>query len=444
MKKSFPHPLIILLIFIIISGISTYFIQSGEYNRELNEETGREVVIAGSFHEVEDKNASINEVLLAIPEGIVMGGEILALILLIGGAFYVIEKTGALQVGIEALIYTFRKQQTLLLFILGYTFALCGATMAMQEEIIAMVPILVLLSKKLHYDIRAMIALSLGASLVGASVSPINPFGALIALKISELDLSNGFCFRIGIAIVIINVWIFYHVRQGKLKTDQTLHLDFKPVEITLRNKVILLLMSMAIISMGWGILQYDWSYNQMSALFFVVGMACGIIGKLGINGTAKAYTEGFGELIFAGVIVGLARSIFIILENSSVIDPIIQSMFEPLNTLPGGLAAVGMLFTQSVIHIPVPSTSGHAVLTMPLAAPLTDLLGMPRFIAVMTYQFGAGFMDILTPTNGGMMAVLAAASVNYKNWFSYIWKSMLLIMLLALISVILGILYYS
>ncbi|MBN3582404.1 YfcC family protein [Algoriphagus aestuarii] len=444
MKLSFPHPLIIMLIFIIFSGLSTFFIQSGEFNRELNEETGREVVIAGSFHEIEDKNTGINDLLLSIPEGIVLGGEILVLILLIGGAFYVIEKTGALQIGIEALIYTFRKQQTLLLFLLGCTFALCGATLGMQEEIIAMVPILVVLANKLHYDLRALIALSLGSALVGGSISPINPFGSLIALKIAELDLSNGFWFRLCMALLIITAWNFYHIRQGKLKTDQTLQIDFKPVEISLRNKLILFLMSAAIVAMGWGIFQFDWSYNQMSALFFVVGFACGIIGKLGINGTARAYTEGFGEMIFAGVIVGLARSIYIILDNASVIDPIIQGMFEPLNEWPSGLAAIGMLIVQAIIHIPVPSTSGHAVLTMPLAAPLADLLGMSRFTAVMAYQFGAGFMDILTPTNGGMMAVLAAASVSYKNWFSYIWKSMLLLMLLALISVILGMLYYS
>ena len=153
---------------------------------------------------------------------------------------------------------------------------------------------------------------------------------------------------------------------------------------------------------------------------------------------------EGFSEMIFAGVIVGLARSVYLILQKASIIDPIILALFEPLESMSSQVAAVGLFISQSLIHFPVPSTSGQAVLTIPLATPLIDLLGMSRQIAVLTYQYSAGLMDIIIPNNGGMMAVIAAAGVKYNHWISYIWKSWLLLMTLSLISILFALIWFS
>ncbi|PZX49652.1 YfcC family protein [Algoriphagus chordae] len=443
MKLSFPHPIIILLGFILLAGLSSYFIQSGSYDRVLDLETGREVIVPGSFHTVEDQNASIYEIILAIPEGFILGADIVVLILLLGGAFYVVEKTGALHIGIEALIYKFRSRQYLLLYLIGFVFAFCGSTMAMQEEIIALAPVLVILARKINYDIRSIVALALGSALVGASFSPFNPFGSLLSQTIAELDFEEGFAFRGVFLIAAILVWCSYHIKYGKLKTAISETVVMKPVKISIQNALILFLTFGGIGVMAWGIIYQDWGYNEMSALFFVIGISCGLIGKLGLNGTARAYTAGFSEMIFAGVIVGLARSVYLILQDTAIIDPMIQGIFEPLQYMPVQLAAVGLYLSQAIIHIPVPSTSGHAVLTTPLAVPLMDLLGVSRQIAVLTYQYPAGLMDILTPTNGGMMAVLAAAGIKYNHWISYIWKSWLLLMGLGLISVLIALIWF-
>lgn len=444
MKLSFPHPIIILLGFIIFAGLSSYFIQSGSFDRELDTETGREVLVSGSFHFIEDHNASLYEIALSVPEGFILGADIIALILLIGGAFYVVEKTGALQVGIEALIYRFRSKQYLLLYLIGIVFAFCGSTIAMQEEIIALAPVLVILAKKINYDIRSIIAIALGSALVGASFSPVNPFGSLLSQTIAELDFQEGLVYRLLFLILAILIWCSYHIKYGKLKTVVSEFHEMKPVTISLPHASILFLTFGGVGAMAWGIIYKDWGYNEMSALFFVVGIACGLIGKLGINGTARAYTAGFSEMIFAGVIVGLARSVYLILQNTAIIDPMIQAIFEPLESMPMQLAAIGLYLSQALIHIPVPSTSGQAVLTTPLAVPLMDLLGVSRQIAVLTYQYGAGLMDLITPTNGGMMAVIAAAGIKYNNWIGYLWKSWLLLMALGLISVLIALIWFA
>jgi uncharacterized ion transporter superfamily protein YfcC len=148
--------------------------------------------------------------------------------------------------------------------------------------------------------------------------------------------------------------------------------------------------------------------------------------------------------MIFAGVLVGLARSVFLILEKSQLIDTLIHGMFQPLETLPSMLAAFGIFFSQAIIHGIVPSTSGQAVLTIPLSGPLMDLMGISRQVAVLTYQYPAGLMDMIIPNNGGMMAVVAAAGVAYNDWIRYIWKSWLLLLGIGLISSLLALLWFA
>ena len=444
MKISFPHPIIILLGFILLSGLATYFVDSGSFERRLDEVTGREILVPGSFEKTPDQNVDIFEILLAIPEGIIAGADILVLILLIGGAFYVIEKTGALQEGIEALIYTFRKRPSLLLYILSLVFATCGAVFYMSEEIIALVPLLVLLSNRLKYDVKSIIAMVYGSAIIGASFSPFNPFASLLAMKIAEVDPASGAIYRMIFLLIGLLIWVAYHVKFGKLEKGIQQVNTPKPVTISRSHQLILLITLIGIGLMIWGVVVKEWDYNQMGVLFFVMGFICGLIGGLGINGTAKSYSAGFSEMIFAGVIVGLARSVYLVLEKGQIIDPLIQALFQPLESLPAQLAAVGIVLSQAIIHIPVPSSSGQAVLTMPLVIPLTDLLGLSREIGVLSYQYSTTLMDLLTPTNGTMMAIIAAAGIKFNAWIAYIWKSWFILLGIGLLSVLIGLFWFS
>jgi len=444
MKFSFPHPMVILLGIIVLAALTTFIVPSGSFDRVVDEATGREIVVSGSYHATEDKDVDLYDVVLSIPEGIISGADIVVLILIIGGAFYVVERTGALQVGIEALVYRFRDRRSILLVIFSGFFFLGGASFGMQEEVIAMVPVLVLLSKKINYDLRAIISLSFGSAMIGGSFSPINPFAGLLAQKIAEVDFAQGFAYRMIFMSVAFVIWTVFHLRQGKSKLVDAEHAGFKPAQISKSHGFILLLVAAGMILMPWGIIQKDWGYNEMASLFFIIGIASGLIGKMGVNGTARAYSQGFSELIFAGVIVGLARSVFLILEKAEVIDTIIYTMFSPLESLPTTLATLGVFVSQGLIHCVVPSTSGHAVLTIPLTAPLTDLLHVSRQIAVLTYQYPACLMDLILPNNGALMAVIAAAGVMYNQWLGYVWKSFLLLMGIGLISSLLALFWFA
>jgi uncharacterized ion transporter superfamily protein YfcC len=439
MKLSFPHPIIILLIFISIAGISTYFIQSGSFDRVLDEATGREVVVPGSFKEIEDVNVGLGDILVSIPAGIIARADVLVLVLLLGGAFFVIEKTGALQVGIESLIYQFRNRPYWLFYLLGFICSICGGVFYMSEEFIGLIPIFILLARKTNYDLRAILSIGVGSAMVGAAFSPFNPFGSMLAMKIAQVDPSVEVVYRMIFFVLAVATWITFHARFGKLKVKDGSSVEIKKVAISMEHRIILGLTLAGICLMVWGVAIQGWDYNQMGVMFFVIGFVCGIIGGLGLNGTARTFSAGFAEMIFSGVVIGLAQAIYLILDQGKAIDPIIYGLLQPLENLPNQIAVVGLFVSQALIHIPVPSTSGQAVLTMPLVTPLTDLLGMSREIAVFTYQYSATMMDMMTPTNGTILAILAAANIKFNHWVAYIWKSWLLIMGIGLLAVIIA-----
>jgi len=182
-----------------------------------------------------------------------------------------------------------------------------------------------------------------------------------------------------------------------------------KPLDIRDRLVLITILVTFTIFIVG--VMRYGWDFDQMSALFFIMGVVVGLIGRLGVNRTADAFVEGFRSMAFAAMLIGFARAIYVVAEQGHIIDTIVNGLFAPLSHFPVGVAALGMMVTQFLVHFPVPSVTGHAVLTLPVLVPLSDLLGLPRQVTVLIYQYGGGLCNIVAPTNGGLMAILAAAN---------------------------------
>jgi uncharacterized ion transporter superfamily protein YfcC len=189
-----------------------------------------------------------------------------------------------------------------------------------------------------------------------------------------------------------------------------------------------------------YGVLRLDWGFDEMNALFFLMGLLAGLVGGLGIAGTAQAFVKGFEAMAFSALLIGFAQAIFIVLRNGLIVDTIVNSLFSPLENLPLTLSAVGMMVMQTVIHFPVPSVSGQAALTLPVLIPLSDLLGLSRQVTVLAFQYGAGLCELLTPTNGALMATLAAAGVRYDKWLKFAIPLFLLIFLVGVLAIFTGI----
>ncbi|EAR14779.1 YfcC family protein [Robiginitalea biformata] len=426
--KRFPDTLVIMLGGILLAWIFTYIIPSGVFARITDPETGNTQVVAGSYKQIEADAPGVFDLLLAIPEGIIARADLIVLILLIGGSFYVIEKTGALGQGLQRVVDLLKGREVMALVLVSLLFAAAGATIGLQEEIIALAPILILFARSMGYDAFAALGISYGSAVLGAAFSPINPFAVVIAQEAAELPLLSGSGFRLVVLGLAFVLWTGAMVRYARNNRVPKKAIETEGNRLTPGSILILCLLVATFVWVTYGMLQWGWYFNELSAAFFGLGVVAGLVGKLGLNGTGRAFAAGFREMIFAGVVIGLAQSITILLENGKVIDSVVYGLFTPLQDLPQGISALGIYGAQALLHFPVPSYSGQAVLTLPVLTPLSDLIGISRQTCVLAYQYGAVNMDLIVPTNGALMGILAVAGISYDKWIRFIWKPVLLL----------------
>jgi uncharacterized ion transporter superfamily protein YfcC len=418
----FPHPLTLLTGCILAAALASYLLPAGQYDRRADPITGRDVVVAGTYHHVSQRPVGPFEALVAIPKGLSAAASVVFLVFLVGGAFTVVDDTGALRQAVSWLVGRLRNREALVIPIVSLTFALGGALENMSEEIIALVPVLLLVTRRLGFDALTAVSISVGAAAVGASFSPINPFQVQIAQKLAGLPLLSGWAFRVSVLAVALTLWIWgtwRHARRTRVVPEEPRQ-DEATMSLDARRTIVLLLVIVTFAVFVFGVMRLGWDFDQMSALFFAMGLFAGLIGGLGAGGTARSFVVGFTSMAYAAMLIGFARAIFVVLDQGLIIDTIVNALVMPLQGLPIALSAVGMMLVQAALHGPVPSVSGQAVLTMPVLVPMSDLIGLSRQVVVLAYQYGAGMADAITPTNGTVMAVTAAAGVKYGDWLAF------------------------
>ncbi|SHJ62909.1 Uncharacterized membrane protein YfcC, ion transporter superfamily [Hymenobacter daecheongensis DSM 21074] len=437
----FPHPLVLLVGFIMLAMLLSYVLPAGEFARHPDAATGRDVVVAGSYHRVAPTPVSPLQALVAIPKGMAEAASVIFLVFLAGGAFTVVDQTGALRRGVDWLLGKFRGREAAVIPIIALLFATMGALENMQEEIIPLVPVLLILMRRIGYPPLTAVAVSLGSAAVGAAFSPLNPFQVGIAQKLAQLPLLSGGGFRLAFLALALAIWI-----AGLLRFAQKNRVLPEAADATVdtagagRHGLVLLLLLLTFSYFTYGVLKLGWDFEQMAALFFTLGVVAGLVGGLGLTGTAEGFIAGFRDIAFSALLIGFARAIFVVLEQGHIVDTIVQSLSAPLAHLPVTLSALGMMGLHTALHLPVPSVSGQAVLTMPLLVPLSDLIGLPRQVTVLAYQYGAGLCELLTPTNGALMAMLVACGVRFDQWWKFVFPLYLALLAVGITAVIIGI----
>ena len=439
----FPHPLVLLTCFIVLAAALSYVLPAGQFARRPNAATGREVVVPGSYQRVPASPVGPLQMLTDIPRGLAESSGVVFLIFLAGGAFTVVDQTGALRYGVDWLLRHAQGREAAVIPLISLFFATLGALENMGEEIIALVPVLLVLMRRLGYPVLTAVAASLGAAVVGAAFSPINPFQVIIAQKLAQLPLFSGWGYRALVLGLALLVWVggtLRHATRHRLAPAATTAAEATGGAGTGRHGAVLLLMLLAFSLFGYGVVRLGWDFDQMAALFFGLGVGAGLLGGRGLTGTAEGFVTGFRDIAFSAILIGFARAIFVVLEQGHIVDTLVQGLATPLAHLPVALAALGMVAVHVALHLPVPSVSGQAVLTMPLLVPLSDLIGLSRQVTVLAYQYGAGLTDLLTPTNGSLMAMLAACGVRYDQWLRFAGPLFGVLLALGAAAVLLGI----
>lgn len=430
---------------VLVAAALTHFLRAGRFDRRDDPVTRRRVVVAGTYHAVEPSPVGLGSALVAIPRGLEDAGAVVFFVFLVGGAFTVVDRTGALRSAVEWLVKRLGGGGRIVLGAVSVGFAAGGALEHTKEETIALIPVVLLVTTRLGSDPVTAVAISIGAAFVGAAFSPIDPFQVGIAQKLAELPLLSGALFRVAFLVPALAYWIWStlrHAERARVAAPAVPPGGSAPAAERRggRPGAVLVLTLATFAAFIVGVMRLSWGFDEMSALFFAMGVIAGLLGGLGVSGTAEAYVEGFRSMAYAGILIGFARAIYVVLDQGGVVDTIVRGLFAPLAHLPLLLSALGMTVVQAALHVIVPSPSGQAVLTMPVLVPLSDLLGLSRQVTVLAFQVGAGLCELLTPTNGALMAVLAAAGVPYEAWLRFLVPRLLALYGLGIAAVALAI----
>ncbi len=438
MRLRLPHPLVLLLAGVGVAALLTWILPAGAYDRRLDQASGRELVVAGTYKQIEAAPVGIMAAVLAVPRGIVAGADVILTVLLVGGAFALLDSTGALARLVGSLVGRTRRPR-LVLIAICLIFATLGALENMQEELVALIPVLLLLSRGLGFGAVTAVSMSVGACAVGAAFGPTNPFQTGIALRFAELPPLSQPALRFGLFLVAVAVWIGWTLA---MTSHDDVHPEVTPPATepaTGRDLLLFAIVLLPFIPYVIGVMRYDFGFNELSALFLVSGFAVGMVAGRGLSQTAADFLKAMETMLAASLFIGVARAISVVLTDGRVIDTIVHGLAAPLDNVPGVASAVLMIPIQALMHIPVPSVSGQAVLTMPIMAPLADLLGISRDAAVIAYQTGAGLMDMITPTSGALLAILLGAKLDFGRWLRFAIPGGLLVALVGVAGIVLA-----
>jgi uncharacterized ion transporter superfamily protein YfcC len=434
---------------VLVAAALTWVLPAGEYDRRDDTATGRRVAVPGTYHAVPRAPVGPFAAAVSVPRGFVAAADVIAVIFFVGGAWFIVDRLGTLPAVVGALVRTFGDRGLYVIPIVSVFFGVMGAVENMQEEIIPLIPVLLVLGRGLGVDAVVVVSMSMGAAMVGSAFGPTNPFQAGIALKLAQLPPFAGGRLRLAMFFIGLGIWIALTLRYaakhrgGKaakhVGSEAAKHVaasDREHVKAKAPHAVILTIVVAPIAAYVYGALKLDWGFNELSGAFLIAAFAAGLVGGLSVTTTMVTYIEGMKEVVSAGLIIGIARSISLVLEDGHVIDTILYGLASAVTAAPTAVAAVLMIPSQALIHVPVPSVSGQAMLTVPVFAGLADLLGMSRQVPVLAYQTGAGLMELLTPTNGALMAILLAAGVPYQHWVRFAIGGVLLLTAIGVLAI--------
>lgn len=446
-----PHTYAIIFAVILLVAAATWLLPGGEYDRTKNQ-AGKTVVVAGTYHQVEAKPQGLMDTLQSPLKGMTKAADIAGFILIVGGAFGVIQKTGAIDAGILWMIKAFKGRELWLIPIMMTLFSAGGAIFGMSEEVIPFVGIFVPMAIAMGYDRVTGMCIPYMAVTVGFSGAMLNPFTVGIAQGIAELPAFSGIEYRTAVwalctlvAIVYV-MWYANRVKKNpelsmtyeedKIEREKLAHLREGDATMTTAHKIVNFLLFAGVAIIIWGVLKKEWYIEEIAAVFLAMGILAGLTAKFGPSDIAEHFTAGAKDLLSAALVVGLARAIVVLAGDGRIIDTILYYLATPLNGLPTLICAYGMFFVQAIINFFAGSGTGQAALTIPIMAPLGDLVGITRQTTVLIYQFGNGFTDMIYPTSGVLIGSLGMAGIAWSKWAKWIIPVQVLFIVLNLILI--------
>ena len=458
-----PHVYAIIFALMVIFAVLTWIVPSGSYQRQ--EVNGREVTVAGTYEQSEktyideetgdevDLRQGVFDVLQAPTRGIQEAIEVVAFILIVGGSFQVITKTGAITSGMGRVVRRFKNKDILIIPIAMVLFALGGTSFGMAEETLPFFAIFMPIMMAMGFDsMTAFMVVFVGAR-TGYIASTINPFNVLIAQGILGIQGNPQLWLRMIAWVVLTAVaitWVVLYARRVKKNPESSITFEddvAKKVEFaadesaldaefTGRQKGVLAEFIAGMCLIIWGLVTQGWYMNEISAVFLAMGLLAGVIAGFSQDVIAQEFVAGIADFAFSAIVVGLARGILVIASDGMIIDTILNALATGLGGIPAVLFTTLLYAVENLLAILVPSSSGLAALTAPIFGPLTELMGLNPEAAVWALSMGSATMSLICPTSAILVAGLGVCKIKLGQWWKTVWKFFLVVSLINIVFV--------
>ncbi len=430
----------------------TWFVPAGQYDRAANEALGREVAVPGTYKVVESTPQSIIDIFLAPVNGFYSQAagtanaiDVSLFVLIIGGFLGVVNSTGAINTGITRAMNAMRGREKWMIPIMMALFAAGGTTYGMAEETLAFYILIIPVMIAAGYDSMTGVAIILVGAGIGVLGSTINPFATTIASNAAGIAFTTGMVLRfviLGIGWLACVAYVMWYAERVRAKPELSIVANMKEANevhfklkasgdedaFSFKHKIILIIFTLTFAVMVWGVSSQGWWMAEMSALFLAGAIVVGIIGWLGEKPFIEAFISGARDLLGVALIIGLARGIVVIMDAGKITDTILHWGEQAITGLSTVAFISGVFGIEVLMSFLVPSTSGLAVLSMPILAPLADFAGVGRDLVVTAYQSASGLVNLITPTSAVVVGALAIGRIAYDKWLKFIWPLLLIL----------------
>ena len=448
--------LVLIVSIIVAAQLLTYLIPQGAFDRTpLAHDPSRLGVVADSYARVAPNDEVSLEpwhFLLAVPKGLAAAQEIIFLIFVTGGVIKILRVSGAIDAALHRAVHRLGGAPWILIAGCLLIFGFGAFTIGMGEEYVPLIPIIVTMSLAMRMDAIVAMGMVWIPYGIGWACAGTNPFNVVIAQNIAAVPIFSGLGARVVLLLLFLAV-AFHHLYRYAIRVQKdpaqslVAHIDystgFEPpedVELTGSRIAILVVFAGAIVGFVYGAATYGWYIGELMAVFLGVGVLAAVLSRMSPGATSRSFIAGAAEMTAAALMVGFARTIEVVLSDGQVIDTIINAIAGAVRGLGPEAAALGMLIVQTICNLFIPSGSGQAVVTMPIMSPLATLTGVPQQTAVLAFQFGDGFTNMIVPTSALVMGALALGKIPYGAWARFIAPLLGKLFLLAAVALVLSV----
>ncbi|MEP2236999.1 MAG: YfcC family protein [Maribacter sp.] len=450
--KKIPHAITMLFSIIVLVTVLTYVLPAGAYDRVMVD--GRNAVVPNSYKIIPSTPVGFLDMFRAMPLGFKAAVEIIFIVLAGGIMFGVMEKSKAVENAVGTLVKTLGlKNKYLIVIIMTFIYGILGVTVGYENNI-AMVPIAAVLSLALGGDLILAAGISVGAMTIGFGLSPINPYTVGTGHKISELPMFSGAILRSILCFTALGIMAYYNVRylkkiladpgkslgKGLNVSELTLSKPIKDYSLTTNNKMVISVFIIGLVFILYGVFNWNWFINELSAVFLIIALFCGIVSRMSATTLSETVLKSVSLAAPGAFMVGFATSIKVLMEMGNIGDTISYQLSLVLEGLPLYVSAIGMSISQSIINFFIPSGSGQALATLPVMLPLGESLGLSRQITILAFQIGDGLSNLVNPTLGGLIAMLSMCRVPIDRWIRFIFPVLISLLLISFLALIIAV----